>query len=67
MSGRFAPITRVRMDRTANDEGGFGEAAGSSATIYGKVEVHDSQISAITRRETDVKIGDQLLIEDAQT
>jgi len=60
----FEPFIRNRMTRTPDGEGGFTETVGDSTTIYLALEVHQNRLTALVRREDDVKIGDQLYVED---
>ena len=58
------PYKRYRPTKVSDGQGGSTETLGSAATVYGDVRYHKSETRMIVNKETDVKLGDIIVITE---
>ena len=58
------PYKRYRPTKVSDGEGGFSETLGASSTLYGDVRYHEAETRMVVRKNSDVQIGDVVVIEE---
>ncbi len=59
------PLTRYRPTNVDGGDGTFTQSLSSPATIYGVIEVHDTETRLITDALADIAVGDIVLADAA--
>lgn len=59
------PLTRYRPVNVDGGDGTFTQTLSSPATIYGVIEVHESETRLITDTLADIAVGDIVVVDAA--
>jgi hypothetical protein len=58
-------MTLYRPTKVDRGKGTYTESLADGRTIYGVIRVHDSQLTIITHRYTDIRMEDQIVADGA--